>query len=118
MMIPNTKLISLGNNRFAIVDADLYDGLMKYKWRAVQGQRCWYAKTTVGKGDNQCELSMHRLIMRTPRAQQCHHRNRNSLDNRRRNLVNMTRGDHMAEHRINTLRIQYAQPDSQQPPAA
>jgi len=105
--IPNSKTIDLGNGHQAIIDEDLYPGLMKYKWRAVQAHRCWYAKTTVGSGDKQVELSMHRIIMRTPYGQVVHHRNRNSLDNRRINLVNMSKYDHQTEHRDNTLKIKY-----------
>lgn len=103
------RTIELTNDKVCIVDADLYEGLMHYKWRAVKSHRCWYAKTTVGHGDNQCDLSMHRLIAQTPRSQQCHHRNRNSLDNRRANLLNMTRRNHESLHRNNNLLVKFSE---------
>jgi len=103
------RIIELTNDKVCIVDADLYDGLMRYKWRAVKSHRCWYAKTTVGKGADQCDISMHRLIAQTPRGLQCHHRNRNSLDNRRANLLNMTRRNHESLHRNNNVLVKFSE---------
>ena len=102
------RTIELTHDKVCFVDADLYEGLMHYKWRAVKSHRCYYAKTTVGKAANRCEISMHRLIAQTPRNMQCHHRDRNSLNNRRANLINMTRRNHESLHRNNNLKIKFA----------
>lgn len=99
--------IPLTGGKVAFVDPCDYAGLMKYSWRAVKSGKCFYAKTTVGTGDKQVDLSMHRLIAGTKRGEVTHHRNRNSLDNRRANLLNMTRYDHETLHRRDTVIIKF-----------
>lgn len=101
------KVIPLGSLKSAIVDSEEFERLSHYHWRAVKAHRNFYAKTTVGKPGNQADLSMHRLVAHTPFGQVCHHRNRNSLDNRRANLLNLDRYDHELLHRNNSLLIQY-----------
>lgn len=105
MTEPIYKYIPLDNSKFAIVDADLYDSLMKYKWVAVKHQRCWYAKTDIGKNGKHFWISMHRLIANTPSNKVCHHKNFNSLDNRRANLENMTLNEHDNYHRNHTYKV-------------
>ena len=53
---------------------------------------------------------MHRLIAKTHYDMICHHRNRNSLDNRRANLVNMPKDDHHRLHGNDNLIVKYADP--------
>ena len=107
-------LIPLGNGKFAIVDADRYDALMKFTWRAVKARRNYYAKTTIYKNGLQIELSMHRFIARTPSGFVCHHKNRNPLDNRFENLANTTKYLHRLEHWNNPLKIKYETPQTNQ----
>ncbi len=102
------KLIPLDDLHIAIVDGYDYQWLMRYKWRAVKSRRAYYAKTTVGVGLKQCDLSMHRLVAKTPFGMVCHHKNRNSLDNRWANLTNMTRQDHDMLHRNDTLTVKFS----------
>lgn len=101
------KVIKLDDEHSAIVDAALFTFLQAYKWRAVRLHKSWYARI-----DRQClsrrfSVSMHRLIANTPSGMICHHRNRNSLDNRRANLCNMTKGDHEKLHMDDNLLIKY-----------
>jgi len=99
--------IVLDPNHTAIVDTDLLCGLLKFKWRAVKSNRCWYAKTTVDTGDKQVDLSMHRMVASTPRDKICHHRDRNSLNNRRCNLMNLFRREHQFIHLNNSILIKF-----------
>lgn len=101
------SLIFLGDYKEAIVDTEALPALLHYQWRAVKANRCWYAKTTVGTFPNQVDLSMHRIIAKTPRGKITHHRNRNSLDNRKANLLNMLRYNHERLHRNNSLLIKF-----------
>ncbi len=95
----------MANSLMAIVDADLFDDLNHYAWSAVRYQKSYYARTLHTPENPKRGFSMHRLVARTPANCVCHHRNRNSLDNRRANLVNMTRRDHNSLHRNETLSI-------------
>lgn len=107
-MASTNKTIDLGNGMTAILNAFDYAHLYRYSWRAVKHGRAYYAKTTVGKGVKRCDLSMHRMVAHTPFGMVCHHRNRNSLDNRLENLINMTRQDHDMLHKNNSLCIKFA----------
>lgn len=100
-------VIHLSDEKCCFIDTVDIIRIINYKWRAVKSHRCWYAKTTVGKPGNQFDLSMHRMIARAGRNQQTHHRNRNSLDNRKANLLNMSRNSHMLTHRNNRLLIKF-----------
>jgi len=103
----NCAVIELDAEHQTIIDKDLLPGLLKYFWYARKSHKCWYAVTTVGEPQNTCTLSMHRLIARTPSGQICHHRNRNSLDNRRVNLLNMDKIDHQFLHVNNRCLIKF-----------
>lgn len=104
-MSKDIKHIALTNDKFAIVDADLYDSLMRFEWRAVKKRRSWYAVTTITGKHGSYDLYMHRLIANTPPNMVTHHINRNSLYNRRANLQNMLRSDHKIEHINNPIKV-------------
>lgn len=106
--VSEPKCIPLGISHVAIVDAELYDDLMHYRWRAVRYQRLYYARALTDPDRKKVGISMHRLIARTPGNMVCHHRNRNSLDNRRDNLVNLSRKDHELLHKNNTLQVKFS----------
>lgn len=78
-----------GEGKFALVDDEDYDVLIKYKWYYHNG----YAVTTFhnkGKSriclDRNVNISMHRLLMGTPPGKKLSvdHINRDRLDNRKR----------------------------------
>ena len=104
-----TCLIPLDNGLAAIVDQIDLHWLNEFNWHAVRHGRAWYAETRIGRAHSFKKFSMHRMIARTPRGHVCHHRNRNSLDNRSSNLLNMTRHSHEFLHRNNTLLIKFEQ---------
>jgi len=76
------KLIPLTQDKFAIVDADDYDRLNKYKWYASKKRRNYYAKRRGPHGI----VAMHRVILNAPRGLVVDHINHNGLDNRKENL--------------------------------
>lgn len=100
-------VFAITENHTVIVDKDLIPWLECFPWKMYRRQRCWYAKCTITTTTGRHTVSMHRLIARTPKNMVCHHRNRNSLDNRRANLLNMIKEEHTATHRDNTLLIQF-----------
>ena len=75
--------IELSWGKWAIVDAEDYEQLSKYRWCAIQTGRNWYAKTFDRNG---IILSMHRFITNAPKGLFVDHKNHNGLDNRRSNL--------------------------------
>lgn len=99
--------IKLDDEHTAIIDRIFIPFLQQYKWIAVKSGRSWYARLNQTRDGRQFSISMHRLIANTPEDMVCHHRNRNSLDNRRANLVNLTKTEHEALHMNDTLIIKY-----------
>jgi len=95
--IPPTQL-KLTKGKFAIVDADLYDELSRHYWRAVKSHNCWYAKRRYTINGKLHDVFLHRIIANTHKNHVCHHRNGDSLDNRRKNLRNMTPAAHEQHH--------------------
>lgn len=75
--------IELTFGKYAIVDAEDYPQLTKYKWCATEHGPTWYAQTLRRDG---VPLSMHRLITGAPKGLFVDHRDHNGLNNRRSNL--------------------------------
>ncbi|MHC4216612.1 MAG: HNH endonuclease [Planctomycetota bacterium] len=82
------KRIELSWGKWAIVDAEDYEMLKRYKWLALEKGRSLYAKTYHLNGKS---LHMHRLIMNAPSGLVVDHINHNGLDNRKSNLRLCTR---------------------------
>lgn len=104
---PPPILIPLSKGLHAIIDAADFDLVSQYKWRAVKYHRCYYARATFYKNSTRHSVSMHRLLGETPASMVCHHRNRNTLDNRRINLLNMLKNEHKFLHKNNSLLIKF-----------
>ena len=98
-----SKRIPLGHGKEAIVDDTDYDWLTQWTWRASSkrhGHR--YATRT---DENNCTVSMHRVIMQPSDDMQVDHINQNGLDNRRKNLRIATHSQNLANrkrHKNNT----------------
>lgn len=75
-----TKEISLTQGKVALVDDDMYDYLVQWKWRAakmVTGR--WYAVSSIGR--------MHRVVMNAPDGVDVDHKKQEeTLNNQRSNL--------------------------------
>ena len=83
------KKIPLKNSSlFAIVDDRDYLSVSAYMWRLDEG----WARTSIDKNS----VGIHRLIIK--KGEVVHHKNENRLDNRRANLLPMSRGAHYSHH--------------------
>lgn len=100
----NSRELLLTNGMVVIVDYPVPDNLLLYVWRAVCWNFRWYAYSTRRIDGTRCRIAMHRLIAETPPGEVCHHYNKNSLDNRRGNLLNQTPLHHRQLHRIRIWR--------------
>jgi hypothetical protein len=107
--ISTTAIIQIAPDKFALVDASKVAALAKFKWRAVQHRRSWYARASILRNGVKVSLSMHRFVARTPFGMQCHHLNENSLDNRRSNLANWTKKYHDQYHSDNKILVKFEQ---------
>jgi hypothetical protein len=77
------RRIKLTKDKFAIVDPDDYQKLSQYPWQIWETERnSCYAVRYCGKKI----IYMHRQIMNAPAGSIVDHRNRESLDNTKRNL--------------------------------
>lgn len=89
------RKIKLTRGKYAIVDADNYDGLNKTRWYAVKAGETCYAVRSIYTGragagtdkhKKRTTIKMHRQIMRPGEGLVVDHINHNGLDNRRANL--------------------------------
>lgn len=87
-----SKMIELTQGYRAIVDADDYDELAKYKWHYAHG----YAVRTASPK----EIRMHRVVINAPEGKEVDHINRNRLDNRKTNLRLATRSQNQANRAL------------------
>lgn len=105
-MIPFCPLcdcIVLTNNKRAYVDFEDRHRIGLKGWKAKKSRGGWYAFKKARHGYLTQYVYMHRLIMNCPRGLIVHHKNRNTLDNRKSNLIIMTPEEH--EHISRNLRI-------------
>lgn len=79
-----SKLIPLTQGKFAIVDADDYDRLAKYKWYWQQEGNTFYAFRR--RGRRRKRVRMHRQVLNVPRGMIVDHIDGNGLNNRKSNL--------------------------------
>lgn len=86
--------IPLQNGMYALVDPELFDGLIWFPWYAKKSNTQYYACRKVTIDGSTFFIRMHRVIANTPIDLICHHINRNSFDNRRANLQNMSWYEH------------------------
>lgn len=90
--------IPLGSHLSTTIDYDDFAILSKYHWSARKSHSCWYAirKETV-RGQRRT-VFMHRQITAATPDQEVHHKNFNTLDNRRANLELTTPRLHHLTH--------------------
>lgn len=91
-------VIPLTRGFIALVSPIDYKLINQFNWYANRSRSRYYAMHK-GVADGKAKyVSMHRLIAYTRPDQVCHHKNNNSLDNRRANLQNMSWFDHAKMH--------------------
>jgi hypothetical protein len=86
------RLIPVGQGKYALVDADDYERLAKYKWQVYNDGNTYYAfrRTSGRAGQKRQRVLMHREIMDIPEGLVCDHVNRKARDNRKVNLRSAT----------------------------
>lgn len=105
-MNTNTRLIPLTQGKFAIVDEQDYDWLMQWKWCAHKhpiAHGCnWYAVRNDYSNKRTKTWYMHTVISNRagfPDGKGCDHRDRNGLNNTRKNLRPCTPSQQQANRR-------------------
>ena len=96
------KKIPLTQGRFALVDDDDYESLMKYSWHAAKrrgGEFCARSSIKDNKTGKFRNVYMHRFIMKSDRNEQIDHKNWNELDNRKANLRKATAAQNIIHRR-------------------
>ncbi len=105
--LPLTKQIPLSQGQFAIVDADDYEALSRFKWHCRNGYAVRNCKRTeVGRAS----IHMHRVVNKTPPGMEADHINRNRLDNRKCNLRACTLAENLrnkGDYRNNTSGVRH-----------
>jgi hypothetical protein len=83
----NTRLIPLSQGKFALVDAEDYERLIKYNWQACykRATGLWSVKR-VRRGESGPLIRMAREIMGSPIGMEVIHKNYDGLDCRKANL--------------------------------
>lgn len=91
-----TKQIPLTQGKFALVDDDMYDYLMQWKWNAHWTGKCFYARRDVWNAGKRSRIYMHRLVLQAQKGTKVDHRNNiETLNNTRENLRICTSSQNM-----------------------
>lgn len=110
---PICCFIRLTHDKIAMVDSWWWVQIHHYNWQAKLGRGGWYAFRHYRYRGKKCIQFMHRLIAGTPKGEECHHKYRNTLDNRDECLENVTYAKHSAIRAAARLtRFAIPQPDS------
>ncbi len=80
------KKIPLSQGKFALVDDEDYEMLIKNSWSISRGRNTDYVQRNYYNSGKDHITLMHRLIMVAKKGEMCDHKNRDGLDNRRKNL--------------------------------
>lgn len=100
-------VIELTQGRVALVSRKDHAPLSAFAWFAMESEGRWYAarNRTVGEGGKRGVILMHRHLLGCPPGMEVHHRNEEGLDNRRRNIVALSRVAHQATKHPNPVGV-------------
>lgn len=85
-------------NTYALIDVPDFERLKRYRWHLRKSGSRTYAIRRITLQGKTYEIKLHRDIMNTPEDQDCHHKNRKTLDCRRSNLENLSKTAHYRRH--------------------
>lgn len=80
------RKIALTGDMEALVDDDMYDHLMQWKWRSKSHRRTFYALSRHKVNGVRKIITMHSIVLPPTEGRFPDHINGNGLDNRRENL--------------------------------
>ena len=89
------KVISLTQDKVALVDDEDYERLNQFKWYARWNNQRFYACRKIKTSNGQKIEHMHRVIAITPHGLDTDHKNGDSLDNQKDNLRWASRAQNM-----------------------
>lgn len=91
------KKIHLTQNKVALVDGIDYEVASKIRWYAWfnPSTHSFYAVVSIQKDNKKKTTYLHRLLMNPPKGKVVDHINKNTLDNRRKNLRVCTQRDNI-----------------------
>ena len=95
------KMISLTQDKFAIVDDANYNSLNKYKWYTFKSlTTCYAVRNAPISESGQRQIRMHNIILSPPKGVEVDHKNGNGLDNRISNLRFCNRSENKRSQRL------------------
>jgi len=78
--------IELTQGKWTCIDNSDFQLIREYNWFASKSAYNWYARSSLLMNGKKVVVYMHRLIVNCPDDKVVHHKNGDSLDNRRSNL--------------------------------
>lgn len=96
------KTIELSQEKFALIDDEDYDYLMRWKWHALKSKNTFYAVRNIPaqNGQPRTGIGMHRAIMNlNDKDIHVDHEDHNGLNNQKYNIRVCTRSQNMSNRR-------------------
>lgn len=93
----------LTKDKVAYIDPGVWVSINRNNWRAKKSKGGWYAYKIETRHGRKIYTYLHRFIMNTPKGQICHHKNGDTLDDRRSNLENVTPSHHEEIHKMRRI---------------
>jgi len=95
----NSYRIPLTHGLSTLVDPADFFTCGVWHWKAKKSAGTWYAVRSVIIDGKEKTIRLHRLLTNCPDGLEVHHKNHDSLDNRRKNLQPITPEGHQFLHK-------------------
>lgn len=87
------KTIALTQGQVAIIDAEDYEAISRFKWQAFWNGYTFYAVRNVWVGRKRTTMYMHRFLLNPPLGFEVDHRDGDGLNNTRANIRLCTKAE-------------------------
>src|SRR3972149_4572931 len=98
------KRIPLTQGQYALVDDWNYDYLNQWKWYAYKRKNTYYAQRNIRINGKRTTLSLHRIIMKTPKGMTTDHKDFNGLNYQEYNMRNCTSAQNTMHRKKHSVR--------------